>query len=125
MTEAINSHTQNYIRVTVRTFTICEGKLLSCIQLFLTPWTVAHQAPPPMGFSRQEYCSGLPFPSPGDLPDAGMEPRSPALHADTLLSESPGKPLLFVSGTKLTLLSTNIHYLVRFSSVCIKHNLVS
>ena len=46
------------------------------------PWTIAHQAPPFMGFSRQEYWSGLPFPSPGDLPDPGIEPRSPTLQAD-------------------------------------------
>jgi len=52
-----------------------------------TPWTVAHQAPPSMGFSRQEYWSGLPFPSPGNLPDPGIEPRSPALRADALTSE--------------------------------------
>ena len=57
-----------------------------------TIWTnVAHQAPPSMGFSRQEYRSGLAFPSPGDLPDPGMEPRSPTLQADTLTSEPPGK----------------------------------
>ena len=60
--------------------------------LTATPWTVAHQAPPSMGFSRQEYWCGLPFPSPGDLPDPGIEPRSPALQADTLTSEPPGKP---------------------------------
>ena len=58
----------------------------------VTPWTVADQAPPTMGFSRQEYWSGLPFPSPGDLPDPGIEPRSPALRADSLTSEPPGKP---------------------------------
>ena len=55
------------------------------------PWTVAHQVPPSMGFSRQKYWSGLPFPSPGDLPNAGIEPRSPALQADALTSEPPGK----------------------------------
>ena len=54
-------------------------KSLSCVLLFATPWTVAHQSPPSMGFSRQEYWSGLPFPSPGDLPDPGIEPGSPAL----------------------------------------------
>ena len=54
-------------------------------------WTVAHQAPPSMGFSRQEYWSGLPFPSPGDLPNPGIELRSPILQADTLTSEPPGK----------------------------------
>ena len=57
-----------------------------------TPWTVAHQAPPSMEFSRQQYWSGLPFPAPGDLPDPGIEPRSPALQADALPSEPPGKP---------------------------------
>ena len=56
-------------------------------------WTVAHQAPRSMGFSRQEYCSGLPFPSPGDLPDPRIEPRSPTLQADTLTFAPPGKPL--------------------------------
>ena len=54
-------------------------KSLSHVRLFVTPWTVAYYAPPSMGFSRQEYWSGLPFPSPGDLPGAGIEPRSPTL----------------------------------------------
>ena len=54
-------------------------------------WTVAHQVPPSMGFSRQKYWSGSPFPSPGDLPDPGIKPRSPALQADALTSEPPGK----------------------------------
>ena len=66
-------------------------KLLSRIRLFVTPWTAAYQAPLSMGFSRQEYWSGLPFPSPGDLPDPGIEPGSPALQADALTSEPPGK----------------------------------
>ena len=57
-----------------------------------TPWTVAHQAPPSMGASRQEYWSGVPFPSPGDLPDPGIEPGSPAFQADTLTSEPPESP---------------------------------
>ena len=56
------------------------------------PWTVACQAPLSIGFSRQEY-GGLPFPSPGDLTDPGIEPRSPALQEDSLLTETPGKPL--------------------------------
>ena len=68
-------------------------KSLSHVRFFATPWTVAHQAPPSMEFSRQEYWSGLPFPSPGDLPNPGIEPRSPALQTDTLLSEPPGKPV--------------------------------
>ena len=61
-----------------------EVKSLSRVQLFATPWTVTHQAPPSMGFFRQEYWSGLPFPSPGDLSDPGIKPRSPALQADAL-----------------------------------------
>ena len=64
-------------------------KLLSRVRLFATPWTVAYQAMQSMGFSRQEYWSGLPFPSPGDLPNPGIEPGSPALQTDALLSEPP------------------------------------
>ena len=66
-------------------------KSLSHVRLFATQWTVAYQAPPSLGFSRQEYWSGLPFPSPGDLPNPGIEPGSPVLQADTLPSEPPGK----------------------------------
>ena len=66
-------------------------KLLSHVRLFGTPWTTAYQASPSMGFSRQECWSGLPFPSPGHLPDPGIEPGSPALEADALTSEPPGK----------------------------------
>ena len=68
-----------------------EVKLLSRVQLFATPWTVAYQAHLSIGFSRQEYWSGLPFPSPGDLPDLGIEPRPSMLQADTL----PSEPLLY------------------------------
>ena len=67
-------------------------KSLSPVRLFATPWTVTYQAPPSMGFSRQEYWSGVLFPSPGDLPDPGIEPGSSALEADSLTSEPPGKP---------------------------------
>ena len=73
-----------------------EVKSLSCVRLFVTPWTVAHQALASVGFSRQEYWSGLPFPSPEDLPDPGIEPRSPTLQADALLSEPPGKSLILL-----------------------------
>ena len=70
--------------------------LESCVQLFATLWTVAHQASLSMGFSRQEYWNGLSFPSPGDLPNPGIEPASPVAHAlqkDSLLTtEPPGKP---------------------------------
>ena len=67
-----------------------EVKSLSRVRLFATPWTVAYQAPKSMEFSRQEYWSRLPFPSPGDLPNPGVEPGSPTLQADTLSSEPPG-----------------------------------
>ena len=66
-------------------------KSLSRVRLFATPLTVAHRAPLSMGFSRQEHWSGLPFPSPGDLPDPGIELASPALQADALPSEPPGR----------------------------------
>ena len=66
-------------------------KLLSHVLLFVTPWTVAHQVPLSMGFSRREYWNGLPFPSPGDLPDPGIEPGSPVLQA--FRSEPPGEDL--------------------------------
>ena len=65
-------------------------KSLSRGRLFVIPWAVNNQAPLSMGFSRPEYWSELPFPSPGDLPDPGIEPRSPTLQADSLLSELPG-----------------------------------
>ena len=61
-------------------------KSLSCVRLFETLWTIARQAPLFMGFSRQEYWSGLPFPSPGDLPNPGIKLSSPTLQADSLLS---------------------------------------
>ena len=67
-------------------------KSLSRVRLFATLWTIAYPAPPSMEFSRQEYWSGLPFPSSGDHSDLGIEIRSPALRADALLSEPPGNP---------------------------------
>ena len=69
-----------------------EVKLLSRVQLFVTPWTVAYQASLSMGFSRQEYRSGLPFPFPEDLPNPGIEPGSPTLQAAALPFEPPEKP---------------------------------
>ena len=69
---------------------------LSRVRLFATPWTVACQAPPTMGFSRQGYWSALPFPSPGDLPNPGIQLATlvaPALKADSLPTEPPGKPI--------------------------------
>ena len=66
-------------------------RVLSCVQLFTTPWTVAHQAPLSLGFPRQEYWSGSPFPSTGNLSNPGTESRSAALQADSLPSEPPEK----------------------------------
>ena len=77
-------------------YTSVKVKSLSRVRLFATSWTVACQAPPSMGFSRQEYWSGLPFPSPGHLPNPGIKPRSPALQADALTSDPPGKPKIFL-----------------------------
>ena len=74
----------------------CPERMLSHfshVRLFATPWIVACQASLSMGFSRQEYWSGLPFPSPGDLPNPEIKLRSPALQADSLPSEPRGKPL--------------------------------
>ena len=76
-----------------------EVKLLSRVRLFATPWTVAYQASP-TGFSRQEYWSGLPFLSPEDLPHPGIEPGSPALQADALPSEPPGKSYIQFSSVQ-------------------------
>ena len=69
---------------------VSKVKSLNHVQLFVTPWTVACQAPLSMGFSRQEYWSELPFPSPGDLPGPGIELGSPALQADSLPTELQG-----------------------------------
>ena len=66
-------------------------KSVICVQLFSTLWTVAHQAPLSMGFSRHEDWSGLPFPFPGDLTNPGIKARYPALQVDSLLFEIPGK----------------------------------
>ena len=63
------------VRHDLMTNTFSEVKSLSCVRPFASPWTVAHQAPPPMGFSRQEYWSGLPFPSPGDLPNRNTKDK--------------------------------------------------
>ena len=70
---------------------VCVCWSLSSVSFFVTPRT--YQAPLAIEFSRQEYCSGEPFPSPGDLPDPGIEPRPPALQAGSLPSEPPGKPV--------------------------------
>ena len=78
----------------LRLFPYGSGGLVnkSCLTLVI-PWTIAHQAPLSMGIPRQEYWHGLPFPSPGDRPDPGVETRSPALQADSLLMEPARKPV--------------------------------
>ena len=73
-------------------FPVHQPGALSLVQLFVTPWNVARQAPLVMELSRQEQYSGLPFPTPEDLPDPVKKPRSPALQADSLSSEPPRKP---------------------------------
>ena len=76
-------------------------KSLSRVQLFEIQWTVAYQASPSMGFSRQECWGGLPFPSPGNLPSPGIEPKSPALQADSLPPEPPGEPNIVMDEIKI------------------------
>ena len=71
------------------------SEVTSRVRLFATPWTVAYQAPPSVGFSRQECWSGLLFPSPGDLPNPGIEAGPPGLQADALPSEPPRKLILY------------------------------
>ena len=88
-----------------------------------TPWTVAYEAPQSMEFSRQEYWGGLPFPSPGDLPNPGIEPGSPALQADALPYEPPGKPplllLIIYPRSLLTDLRAKIHEVKQWSQIII------
>ena len=103
----VPEHKNLFLRVKV--------KSLSRVRLFATPWTVAYQAPPSMGLSRQECWSGLPFPSPGDLPDPGIKPGSPTLQADALPSEPPGKPqYLFL---RVGILKYNLVLNVMFISI--------
>ena len=85
------------MRVCLKSFIVCPYYEMLCqITLVMsdsvTPWTVAHQAPLSLGFFSQEYWSELSFPSPGNLPDPGIEPGSPAFQADSLPSETPGSP---------------------------------
>ena len=95
---------------------------LSHVWLFVTPWTVTQWAAVSMGFSKQRYWSGLPFPPWGDLPDLGIEPGSPALQADSLLSEPPGKPwyisiLILIYMYSLKMLGMKFTHTSRFISL--------
>ena len=85
------SITYNWNLKMIQTKKKVKVKSLSHVRLSATLWTLAYQAPLSMGFSRQGYWSGLPFPSPGDLPNSGIEPRSPTLQAEALPSEPPRK----------------------------------
>ena len=78
----VHPYCSTYLKFIPFSLCVCVCELLSCVLLFATPWTVAHQAPLYVEFSREEYWSGLPFPSSGDLPDSEIESRSPALQAD-------------------------------------------
>ena len=92
----------------------------SHVQLFVTPWTAACQAPLSMGLPRQEYRSGLPFPSPGDLPSPGIEPASPALTGRLFTNEPPGKPkckILTYKNNYLYTCYTGIYYIVYLKSI--------
>ena len=83
-----------------------HAQSISCVWLFVTPWIGAHQTPLSLGFSRQEYCSGLPFPTPGDLADPRIKPMSPALAGRFFTTVPPGKPLHMISYLLLTILSS-------------------
>ena len=89
----------------MRQYVVVVVQSLSRVQLFATSWTVAHQAPLSMGFPRQEYRSGLPFPSQGDLPDLGIKPESPALAGGFFTTELIGKPheyIVQIQGNRVT-----------------------
>ena len=101
-----------------RTATSCSpgcvrAQLFSCIQFSETPWTASRQAPLSMGFSRQEYWSGLLFTSPGNLPNPGVEPRSPSLQLDSLRTKPPGK---------LSLLNFLLHSFLPRHNYCSESN---
>ena len=88
----VNNHHKAGISLDFTRVAHCHSLLSNS---FATPWTIAHQIPLSVGFSRQEYCSGLPFPSPRDLPDPGIKPGSPALQADSLLLSHEGSQSSF------------------------------
>ena len=96
---------------------VCVKCVSHChVRVFATPWTVARQVPLSMEFPRQQYWSGLPFPSPGDLPNPGIEPESPALQADSLLPELPEKP----NGTCTQIPKIQSGHVLKLGSVNIK-----
>ena len=102
-------------KVIVETGQFVAAQLLGHVRLFATPWTVAHQAPLSMGFFRQEYWSGLPFPSPGDLPDPGVESASPVLAGGFFTTEPLGKAMK---------LGNRAHYTVIFLCIYLKFSII-
>ena len=111
-------------RLSTKQFNIfCESDSVSGLVATdsATPWTVARQASLPMEFSRQDYWSGLAFPSPRDLPVPGTEPRFPALQADSLPSEPPGKPYFIVISKWTHTRFSRIIFLFRFRTILLKN----
>ena len=104
--------------LTIQTIVLFLSLFFSCVWLFSNPWSVAPQAPLSMGFSRQEYWSELPFPSPGDLLDPGIEPRSPALEADALTSLPPGKPIAYLTPSQCWAQNRCSTFLFFKSNIC-------
>ena len=92
----------NHSKISLRLIYACVLSCFSHVQPIVTPWTIACQAPLSMGFSKQEYQSGLPCPPPGDLPNLGMEPTSPALQADSFLLSYQGSPKIDISSVQLS-----------------------
>ena len=93
LTDVGNRMTEHFHLTVAMVFAVCRAQSLSCVWLLATPWTVAHQGPLPMGFSRQGYWSGCPFPSKGDLPEPGIEPKSlgpPSLAGGFFTTAQPG-----------------------------------
>ena len=103
-------------------------KSLSHVRLFATPWTGAYKTPPSMEFSRQEYWSGLPFPSAGDLPEPGIKSGSPALQADTLPSEPPDKlksNIRSIQSVLVKIPSKDIKTILSQTHCCKIHNVIN
>ena len=93
--------------------------VLSCVQLFVTPWIVACQAPLATGFPKKEYWSGLPFPSPGDLLGPGIEPGSPALAGRLFTTEPPGKPINAYEGSSTSQYKCFLGFIDIFEGLCL------
>ena len=93
--------------------------VFSRVWLFAAPWAIAHQAPLSLEFSKQEYCRGLPFPTPGDHPDPGTEPTSAALAGEFFTTEPPGKPVLYLDSTLVNILPYLYPFLYDSTCMCV------